>query len=234
MLMYMRLIIREAQKFHGIGWLAYDSVFRQNNAAGETRWNVLDPSHHTAHIAQGGLAVVPCRLCSGVDHTPTECAEAAAGSTANQATAVSGEGAQREGPEAYPCGQLGTQHLHVLEQGQVQISWNLLLSACMTRLRERQHAKGLHGLAAWPAPMAGIQRPTASRPETRRFAVHWPALELGAVRVPPYAGDDIVSGGIIFGTVSIATIFPAHLVFGVGHPSISMSILTTVKLLFEY
>ena len=122
----------------------------------------------------------------------------ATGSTPNQATAVSGEGAQREGPEVYPCGQLGTQHLHVLEQGQVQISWNLLLSACMPRLRERPHAEGLHGLAAWPAPMAGIQRPTASRPETRWLEVHWPARELWAVRVPPYAGGDIVIVGELF------------------------------------
>ena len=74
MLMYMRLIVRESQKFSGLGWLTYDSVFRQNNPGALARWNVLDPSLHTAHIVQGGLRAVPCHICNGVDHTPEECA----------------------------------------------------------------------------------------------------------------------------------------------------------------
>jgi len=73
MLMYMRLIIRESQKFNGMGWLTYDSVFRQNNSGGTSKWNVLDPSLHTAHIVQGGLKIVPCWICNGVDHSPDEC-----------------------------------------------------------------------------------------------------------------------------------------------------------------
>ena len=76
MLMYLRLIVRESQKFNGMGWLTYDSVFRQNNAGETAKWNVLDPSLHTAHIVQGGLKVIPCRICNGVDHTPDECAVA--------------------------------------------------------------------------------------------------------------------------------------------------------------
>ena len=76
MLMYLRLIIRESQKFNGMGWLTYDSLFRQNNAGRGSRWNVLDPSLHTDHIVQGGLRVIPCRICSGVDHSPEECAVA--------------------------------------------------------------------------------------------------------------------------------------------------------------
>ena len=76
MLMYLRLIVLESQKFNGMGWLTYDSVFHQNNAGGGSRWNVLDPSLHTAHIVQGGLRVIPCQICNGVDHSLDECAVA--------------------------------------------------------------------------------------------------------------------------------------------------------------
>ena len=50
MLAYMRLIVREAQKHEGsLGWLTYDSVFRQNNQGAEARWDKLDPSLYTWH-----------------------------------------------------------------------------------------------------------------------------------------------------------------------------------------
>ena len=43
MLAYMRLIIREASKFGGNGWLTYDAVFRRNQEGSN---NTIDPSLH--------------------------------------------------------------------------------------------------------------------------------------------------------------------------------------------
>ena len=51
MLAYMRLIIREATKFGGLGWMAYDAVFRLNQEGSSSPWNVIDPSLHIAYIA---------------------------------------------------------------------------------------------------------------------------------------------------------------------------------------
>ena len=75
MLAYMRLILREAQKYkEGMGWLTYDSVFRQNNQ-GTARWDTLYPSLHMAFIGcQGVPATPPCCHCRGVDHIAANCA----------------------------------------------------------------------------------------------------------------------------------------------------------------
>ena len=48
MLMHMRLIVRESQKFNVMGWLTCDSVFHQNSSGGMVEWNVLNTSLHTA------------------------------------------------------------------------------------------------------------------------------------------------------------------------------------------
>ena len=78
MLAYMRLIIREAGKFGGSGWLTYDSVYRRNQEGSSTPWNTLDASLHQVFIAsQGDRITVPCKHCQELDHSPTECAVAA-------------------------------------------------------------------------------------------------------------------------------------------------------------
>ena len=76
MLAYMRLVVREAQKYGtGVGWLTYDSVYRQNNQGADCRWDTLDASLHTAYIGGQGIPTVPpCRHCWGVDHSSGECA----------------------------------------------------------------------------------------------------------------------------------------------------------------
>ena len=76
MLAYMRLIIREAQKYkEGVGWMTYDSVFRQNHQGMDARWDKLDPSLHTTYIGgQGVPTAPPCRHCRGVDHSSSSCA----------------------------------------------------------------------------------------------------------------------------------------------------------------
>ena len=76
MLVYMRLILREVQKYReGMGWLTYDSLFQQNNQGLTARWDTLDPSLHTAYITCKGVPATPlCRHCRGVDYTAANCA----------------------------------------------------------------------------------------------------------------------------------------------------------------
>ena len=75
MLAYMRLIVREAGKFGGNGWLTYDAVFRRNQVGVSTPWNFIDASFHQVYIAnQQGRVSVPCRHCLEVDHVSADCA----------------------------------------------------------------------------------------------------------------------------------------------------------------
>ena len=77
MLAYMRLLIREASKFGGTGWLTYDSVFRRNNEGKDARWNYLDASLHQVYIASPrDKPVTPCRYCQEIDHASANCAVA--------------------------------------------------------------------------------------------------------------------------------------------------------------
>ncbi len=74
MLAYMRLIIREAHKHGGQGWLTYDSLSPQPpRSIGALEH--LDPSLHTAYIAGQSLPPrVPCKHCNETDHFPEDCA----------------------------------------------------------------------------------------------------------------------------------------------------------------
>lgn len=76
MLAYARLIIREAQRHGGNGWLDYDRVFRQQAAIDHTlRWNTLQPSIQAAtlvgHAPGRGTF---CTLCREPDHMADRCA----------------------------------------------------------------------------------------------------------------------------------------------------------------
>lgn len=78
MLAYMRLVIREASKFGGTGWLTYDSVFCRSQEGLSTLWNTLDAALHQVYIAsQGTRTAPPCQHCLKVDHLASECAVAA-------------------------------------------------------------------------------------------------------------------------------------------------------------
>ena len=75
MLAYMRLVVREASKFGGTGWLTYDSVFRRNHEGTGVHWNYLDASLHQVYIAsQREKVVVPCIHCHEIDHGTSDCA----------------------------------------------------------------------------------------------------------------------------------------------------------------
>ena len=79
-LAYMCLIIHEARKRGGKGWLEYDTLFWQHAAEDDLDegehpldWSKLDASLHScmAGVAHDGSL---CLLCGGSDHKMTECA----------------------------------------------------------------------------------------------------------------------------------------------------------------
>lgn len=78
MLAYSRLIIREALRHGGSGWMEYDRVFRRQLAIDPSiPWNSLQPSLLAATVvsqpgvSQSGLF---CSLCRESDHSSSACA----------------------------------------------------------------------------------------------------------------------------------------------------------------
>ncbi len=73
---YWMLIIHLARKHGGMGWLAYDSLFRQQQAAwAGHKWEELNPSLMATTVL--GVQSEPCGACSlclASDHVSTECA----------------------------------------------------------------------------------------------------------------------------------------------------------------
>ena len=76
MLAYARLIIREALRHGGSGWLDYDRVFRQQAAIDHSlRWNSLHSAIQASTlIGHAPGTVVFCTLCREPDHTADQCA----------------------------------------------------------------------------------------------------------------------------------------------------------------
>ena len=70
MLAYLHLVVWEASKFGGDGWLTYDAVFHRNQEGSLAPWNSLDTAAlHQVYIAGNASKVVtPCRHCHEVDH----------------------------------------------------------------------------------------------------------------------------------------------------------------------
>ena len=76
MLAYARLVIREAQRHGGSGWLDYDRVFRQQAALDPAlRWNTLHPGIQASTLVGrvAGTALL-CTLCREPDHSAGQCA----------------------------------------------------------------------------------------------------------------------------------------------------------------
>ena len=75
-LTYARLLIQESLRHGGNGWLDYDHVFRQQVAINPSLpWNTLHPGLHSSTIlGQRSLTGSFCTLCTGSDHTPSQCA----------------------------------------------------------------------------------------------------------------------------------------------------------------
>lgn len=76
LLTYGRLVVREAQRHSGPGWLEYDKIFRQHAALDPSvQWNELNPSLHAATIMtyRSGSSQC-CLLCHEPDHGTHHCA----------------------------------------------------------------------------------------------------------------------------------------------------------------
>ena len=76
LLTYGRLVVREAQRHSGTGWLEYDRIFRQHAALSpSTVWNELNPSLHASTILsyRAGPGQV-CSICHEPDHSTVACA----------------------------------------------------------------------------------------------------------------------------------------------------------------
>ena len=76
MFAYACLIIREAQRHGGSGWLDYDQVFRQQTVLGPSvKWNELHPGIQAATLVGRSSGLVPlCRICREPDHSAAQCA----------------------------------------------------------------------------------------------------------------------------------------------------------------
>ena len=74
-LAYARLILPEALRHGGNGWLEYNRTFRKQAAINPAiAWNALEPALHSSVIlGQRSSAGTFCTLCKGTDHAPAHC-----------------------------------------------------------------------------------------------------------------------------------------------------------------
>ena len=69
---YTQIVIQQSRKHPGMGWIAYDQLFRQQRAAGvDLPWNDLAPSIMAATVLRSGEC---CTLCHSADHSTEQCA----------------------------------------------------------------------------------------------------------------------------------------------------------------
>ena len=75
LLAYQTLIVREARRCGGNGWLAYDTYFRQQVAGDPSAdWSSLNTSLYAVTVlAQGGRGGQSCTTCMESDHSQHEC-----------------------------------------------------------------------------------------------------------------------------------------------------------------
>ena len=75
LLAYQTLIVREARRCGGRGWLAYDTMFRQQAAGNlDVDWSKLNPTlYAVTFLAQSGSGR-NCVLCMESDHSEEDCA----------------------------------------------------------------------------------------------------------------------------------------------------------------
>ena len=76
MLAYSRILIREALRHGGDGWLQYDRVFRRHLSINPLlNWNVLEPGlQASTMLGQRNSSGIFCTLCRESDHISTYCA----------------------------------------------------------------------------------------------------------------------------------------------------------------
>ena len=76
-LAYVHLVVSEAVKYRGDGWRTYDTIFRQNMAAGALglTWSRIDAGLHAISFQSMRASLVSCcPTCLEPDHGAQECA----------------------------------------------------------------------------------------------------------------------------------------------------------------
>ncbi len=76
-LCYARLLLQEASRHGGSGWMEYDRVFRKQAAIDSSLpWNSLQPGLHASSILsqRSSSEGMFCALCKGPDHLAAQCA----------------------------------------------------------------------------------------------------------------------------------------------------------------
>ncbi len=75
-LSYARLILQEALRHGGTGWVDYDRLFRKQAAINPALpWNALQPTLNSSLIlGQRSSSGTFCSLCRGSDHAVNQCA----------------------------------------------------------------------------------------------------------------------------------------------------------------
>lgn len=70
LLTYAQLIIQEARRQGGLGWLSYDTIFRQNVAVLNTaNWTTLELGLHASiFVSERDGQGLFCTFCSEGDH----------------------------------------------------------------------------------------------------------------------------------------------------------------------
>ena len=78
MFAYQIIMVREAHRCGGKGWLAYDMMFRQQVANNpKVDWSVINNSlYSTTFLAQQNNRSRTCQWCMETDHTSANCAMA--------------------------------------------------------------------------------------------------------------------------------------------------------------
>ena len=76
MLAYSRLLIQEALRHGGSGWMEYDRVFRRQLSINPSMpWNTLEPSLQAATVlGQRTSSGIFCSICQECYHTANQCA----------------------------------------------------------------------------------------------------------------------------------------------------------------
>jgi hypothetical protein len=139
MLAYLRLIVREAGKFGGNGWLTYDSVFRRNQEGLSTPWNVLDAFLRQVYIAnQGGKVATPCKHCQEVDHVAADCVitvvlSQVTNTTKHCASHKHTRARVVKGKTPVPIHQTAA-YMDIMEWGKLQVPGQVYLWSCVCQL----------------------------------------------------------------------------------------------------
>lgn len=163
MLAYARLVIREAQRHGGSGWIDYDRVFRQQAALDPSlKWNCLHPGIQAATVAgQATGTRMFCTLCREPDHPRDQCALAYLQTQPNAAPALPTPPRPRIQPRGLP--------------NDICMSWNkgscIYPNTCRYRhicatCSQRHMAKDCHKATVNPVPTQEIRTQARSQSQS--------------------------------------------------------------------